>query len=323
MISAIGDMPRQQRGVSLVELLVAMVIGIVILLAASEVMVSNSRTRGEVERTGRQIENGVFALQLLEDDISNAGFWGESTVSATGGLPPLCPITGADLDSAMGYPLQAAVAGEVTCAASIKVGSESIALRRASTCALGTANCLGINEKFPYIQVPACVTQADMGIVQRDIGTAGLNGLRIDCAAGNLAPIYRYISRVYYITDNDELARMDLNINGAGDLAYISSGPLVEGVEALHFSYGIDSTRDGQVDAYTDTPTTAQQGDIASIRLWLVARNLAPTPGYDDKRTYSLGGVGHDVPEAFVGHKRQVYSTTITLRNVAGAREVQ
>jgi type IV pilus assembly protein PilW len=55
----------------------------------------------------------------------------------------------------------------------------------------------------------------------------------------------------------------------------------------------------------------------------LVARNLAPTPGYTDERTYSLGGVAHEVPEAFVGHKRQVYSTTITLRNVAGAREVQ
>lgn len=323
MISAFGYRPRQQRGLSLVELLVAMVIGIVILLAASEVMVSNSRTRGEVERTGRQIENGVFALQMLEDDISNAGFWGESTVAASGGLPPLCPLNGADLQSAMGYPLQAAVVGGTTCAASIKADSESIALRRASTCALGTANCQDVNQKLPYIQVPACVTQVNMGVVQRDIGTADLTGLRINCEAGDLAPIYRYISRVYYITDNDELARMDLNINSANDLAYVASGALVEGVEALHFSYGIDSTRDGRVDAYTDTPTDIEQRDIASVRLWLVARNLAPTPGYVDERTYSLGGVEHEVPEAFVGHKRQVYSTTITLRNVAGAREVQ
>lgn len=323
MISAIGYTPRQQRGLSLVELLVAMVIGIVILLAASEVMVSNSRTRDEVERTGRQIENGVFALQMLEDDISNAGFWGESTVAASGGLPPLCPLNEADLQSAMGYPLQAAVVGGATCAASIKADSESIALRRASTCALGTANCQGVNQNLPYIQVPACVTQVNMGVVQLDIGTAGHLGQRINCVAGNLAPIYRYISRVYYITDNDELARMDLNINGAGDLGYVASGALVEGVEALHFSYGIDSTRDGRVDAYTDTPTAADQPDIASVRLWLVARNLAPTPGYSDERTYSLGGVEHQVPQAFVGHKRQVYSTTITLRNVAGAREVQ
>lgn len=323
MISAIGYMPRQQRGVSLVELLVAMVIGIVILLAASEVMVSNSRTRGEIERTGRQIENGIFALQLLEDDISNAGFWGESTVAASGSLPPLCPTSEVDLQNAMGYPLQAAVVGGATCATSIKADSESIALRRASTCALGTANCQGFGVDLPYIQVPACVTGANMGEVTLSDGElnlsalqTSLNGQRIDCAT--LAPIYRYINRIYYVTSDDELARMDL---GAG--AYVTSGALVEGVEALHFSYGIDSDGDGRVDAYTDAPTAIEQRNIASVRLWLVARNLAPTPGYTDERTYGLGGVEHEVPEAFVGHKRQVYSTTITLRNVAGAREVQ
>ncbi|MNG36638.1 hypothetical protein D3C84_1237370 [compost metagenome] len=77
------------------------------------------------------------------------------------------------------------------------------------------------------------------------------------------------------------------------------------------------------MDAYTDTPTATEQRDIAAVRLWLVARNLDPSPGYSDDRTYSLGGVEHVVPEAFAGHKRQVYSSTITLRNVAGAREVQ
>lgn len=323
MISAIGYTPRHQRGLSLVELLVAMVIGVLILLAASEAMVSNSRTRGEVERTGRQIENGIFALQLLEDDISNAGFWGESTVSASGGLPPLCPTSQADLENAMGYPLQAAVVGAATCATSIKVDSESIALRRASTCALGTPGCQVFTANLSYVQVPACVTETDMGEVQFNLGEDSLNdleadlsGQRIDCAT--LAPIYRYINRIYFVTDNDELARMEL-----GNAGYTSSGALVEGVEALHFSYGIDSNGDGRVDAYTDTPTATEQRDIAAVRLWLVARNLDPSPGYSDDRTYSLGGVEHVVSEAFVGHKRQVYSTTITLRNVAGAREVQ
>jgi type IV pilus assembly protein PilW len=323
MISAFGYVPRQQRGLSLVELLVAMVIGIVILLAASEVMVSNNRTRGEIERTGRQIENGIFALQLLEDDISNAGFWGEANVAASGGLPPLCPTTSAELQSAMGYPLQAAVVGGATCAVSIKDDSESIALRRASTCALGTANCQAFGVNAPYIQVPACITGTDMGEVTFNDGEASigelqtsLNGQRIDCATR--APIYRYISRIYYVTSDDELARMDF---GAG--AYAASGALVEGIEALSFSYGIDSDVDGQVDSYTSTPTATESRNIASVRLWLVARNLTPTPGYSDERTYSLGDVEHEVPEAFVGHKRQVYSTTITLRNVAGAREVQ
>ena len=321
MLSALSHNPRRQSGLSLVELLVAMAIGIVILLAASEVMVNNSRTRGEVERTGRQIENGVFALQLLEDDISNAGFWGETTVGASGTLPPLCPTALADLGNAMGYAVQAAVVGGATCAADIKADSESIAIRRASTCALGTVNCQAVNAALPYVQVPACITGANMGEAQLATGTGSLTGQQIDCAT--LAPIYRYISRIYYVTDDDELARMELALNSLGVLAYVSSGPLVEGVEGLHFSYGIDGDGDGQVDLYTDTPTAAQQADIAAVRLWLVARNLTPTPGYIDERDYDLGGVEHEIPAGFEGHKRQVYSTTITLRNVAGAREVQ
>lgn len=309
---------RRQRGLSLVELLVAMVIGIVILLAASEVMLNNSRTRGEVERTGRQIENGVFALQVLEDDISNAGFWGETTVAASGTLPPLCPTAIADLDNAMGYPLQAAEVGGATCAGDIKAGSESIAIRRASTCARGTPGCPAIagDAAHHHVQVPACNTAANMGTAVLALGTATLTAQRIDCAT--LAPIYRYVSRLYYVTDDDELARMDLQ-NGN----YVASGALVEGVEAMHFSYGIDSDGDGQVDSYSDAPSNAEQADIATVRLWLVARNLTPTPGFNDDRTYDLGGVAYNVPAAFADHKRHVYSTTITLRNVAGAREVQ
>lgn len=320
MISAYVHPSRVQRGFSLVELLVAMVIGIVILLAASEVMVSNSRTRGEVERTGRQIENGVFALQLLEDDISNAGFWGEANVAAGATAPPLCPLSEADLGDAMGYPVRSAEADDLVADAEcedapVKADSRVIALRRASTCALGTLNCQLVNQALPYVQVPACVTGANMGEVQLATGTASLTGQQIDCATP--APIYRYISRIYYVTSDDELARMDMEAGG-----YVASGALVEGVEALHFSYGIDDNGDGRVDAYINNPA-ANEGDIAAVRLWLVARNLAATPGYIDDRTYSLGGVEHEVPEAFADHKRQVYSTTITLRNVAGAREVQ
>lgn len=316
MLSASTHDPRRQLGLSLVELMVAMAIGIVVLLAASELMLNNSRTRGEVERTGRQIENGLFALQLLEDDISNAGFWGEATVGASGTFPPLCPTALADLENAMGYAIQAAEVGGATCAASMKADSESIAVRRASTCAVGTLNCQAVNSALPYVQVPACATGASMGEVRLAAGTTSLTGQRLDCLT--LAPVYRYISRLYFITADDELARMELGAAG-----YAASGALVEGIEALHFSYGIDANGDGWVDTYTDTPTNAEQADIAAVRLWLVARNLTPTPNYNDDRTYNLGGFEHEVPAGFEAHKRQVYSTTITLRNVAGAREVQ
>jgi type IV pilus assembly protein PilW len=306
----------RQRGASLIELMVAMVIGLVILLAVSEVFVNNNRIRGEVERTGRQIENGVFALQMLEDELSNAGFWGETTVAGGGTVPPVCPAF-ADLDDAMGYPVQP---GDGTCEAGIKANTDSLAIRRASTCALDTPNCDAVNDALPYVQVQAC--GSSVGDIQLALGDAGLEYRTRDsnadgsCTDEFFAPIYRYLSRLYYVTNNDELARMNLEAAG-----YVSSGPLVDGIEQLHFSYGIDGDGDGMVDSYVDDPA-AELENVIAVRIWLVARNLQPTQGYNDDRTYQLGDFAY-IPAANLDHKRQVYSTVVTLRNVAGPREVQ
>lgn len=315
----------RQCGASLIELMVAMVIGLVILLAVSEIFINNNRIRGEVEHTGRQIENGVFALQLLEDDLSNAGFWGEANVAAGGTVPPVCPTTLADLAAGMGYPVQP---GNGACAGAIgniKAGSESLAVRRANTCAhniLWPIGCRAIiDDDLHYVQVNSDPEVGDFGVVKLATGDDGLDGKTL---GGAPAPIYRYLSRLYYVTGNDELARMEL-----GTAGYVYSGPLVDGIEALHFNFGIDGDGDGMVDSYIDAPDPADPdyatdlGNVIAVRLWLVARNLEPTQGYNDARTYQLGDLTYVPPATLVNHKRQVYSTVITLRNVAGAREVQ
>jgi type IV pilus assembly protein PilW len=99
--------------------------------------------------------------------------------------------------------------------------------------------------------------------------------------------------------------------------------PLVEGVETLRFEYGIDTDGDGQVDLDTATPTGTQWANVVMVRVSLVVRNLASSPGYSDTRTYTVGGESYTVPTAFQGHKRQVYTRTVSIRNTAGRREVQ
>ena len=64
-------------GFTLIELMIAMVIGIVILLALSGVFLNTSRTNTELAKTNSVIENGRFTLQLLQDDLVHAGFWGD------------------------------------------------------------------------------------------------------------------------------------------------------------------------------------------------------------------------------------------------------
>ncbi len=306
---------RPQRGFSLIEVMVAMVIGIVILLGLSQVFISNSRTSLEIDRVGRQIENGTYALQLLEDELTNAGFWGEAGAQSVGALSELCPVTVAELTSAMGYPVQGEGAGDCV---DPKDGSDFIAVRRASTCAAGVGGCAALSAADINLQVAACAAPAAVevpGEVEVAQGSADLTATQRDCVT--TAPIYRFLSRAYYVDDNDVLTREELTGG-----AYVAT-PLVDGVEMLRFEYGLDTSapRDGQVDSFTAAPVGTEWSDVVVVKLSLVARNQDPTLGYDDARTYMVGGRAYTVPDDLKGFKRQVYSTSVHLRNVSGRRE--
>lgn len=304
---------RPQRGFSLIEVMVAMVIGIVILLGLSQVFISNSRTSLEIDRIGRQIENGTYALQLLEDELTNAGFWGEAGAQSVGVLPELCPDTVAELTLAMGYPVQGEGAGGCV---DPKDESDFIAVRRASTCAAGVGGCAALSVADIALQVAACADAAAAevpGEVEVAQGSAALTATRRDCV--NTAPIYRFLSRAYFVDDNDVLTREELTGG-----AYVAT-PLVDGIEMLRFEYGLDTDGDGQVDSFIVAPVGADWSNVVVVKVSLVARNQDPTLGYEDTRTYTVGGRAYTVPDDLKGFKRQVYSTSVHLRNVSGRRE--
>jgi prepilin-type N-terminal cleavage/methylation domain-containing protein len=71
--------PRRRirySGFTLIELMISVVIGLLILLALITLLVNVSRNNSEMSKTNQIIENGRFALQLLQADISHAGYWG-------------------------------------------------------------------------------------------------------------------------------------------------------------------------------------------------------------------------------------------------------
>lgn len=67
------------RGFSLVELMVAIVIGLILLAGVSSVMVSTKRTYNTQDSLGRLQENARIAMVILERAIRNAGYIGCNT----------------------------------------------------------------------------------------------------------------------------------------------------------------------------------------------------------------------------------------------------
>lgn len=70
-----GRPDRTQAGFTLVELMISMVLGMFIILALVTLLVNVNRNNSEMTKTNRVIENGRFAIQLLQIDVGHAGFW--------------------------------------------------------------------------------------------------------------------------------------------------------------------------------------------------------------------------------------------------------
>ncbi len=65
-----------QQGVTLVEIMVAMVVGLILLAGIIQVFISNKQTYRVQEALARIQENGRFAMEFLSRDIRMAGFTG-------------------------------------------------------------------------------------------------------------------------------------------------------------------------------------------------------------------------------------------------------
>jgi type IV pilus assembly protein PilW len=66
---------KQQRGLTLVELMVALGISLVLILAASTLYLSTRATQKAVDERGQVFETGHMVMRILGRDLSRAGFY--------------------------------------------------------------------------------------------------------------------------------------------------------------------------------------------------------------------------------------------------------
>ena len=134
-----------------------------------------------------------------------------------------------------------------------------------------------------------------------------------------VAPIYRYISRIYYVNQRDQLIRLSLEkLDGVG-MGY-QQEILVEGVEDLQFQWLIDDSGNGVSDRSTRTLAHADAGNAIGAKIWLMVRNLQPKPGYTDDTSYTMAGQAWSVPAGMASYPRTLQSRTVSLPNRVGRR---
>jgi len=124
------------------------------------------------------------------------------------------------------------------------------------------------------------------------------------------------ISHAYYIGPSGStcrgsvvpsLFRESLNDNGIPAAEEIATG-----VERFEVQYGVDNDGDKSVDDYVDADSVTDWGEVIAIRYWLLTRAECPETGYTNETTYNMPGVAGAFND---GYRRQLYSTTVMLRN--------
>lgn len=233
------NMPgNAQSGFSIVELMVASVISLLVILALSVLFMNVNRTNTELAKTSSQIENGRFALQILQEDIAHAGFWGEyvpefdnlTSKASPQGSPLLMPTTPRavpdpcapyagwseqDVHNLLGIPVQVyrttqpAGAGCVTdFSANRKAGTDLLVVRHADTCLAGSGgNCEDVAGGL-YFQASRTYNNFCLAPLMPETKPFVLSNLDADfndmkdkdCAT-NIVRKRKYISNIYYIRD--------------------------------------------------------------------------------------------------------------------------
>lgn len=343
----------RQTGLSLIELMISMVIGLVILAGVTTIFVANNKTRLELEKTSRQIENGRYAMQLITEDLQMAGYLGSYVPSTTAptltALPDPCSTDMATIDGARLLHVQGydEGAGAPTCLSDVKSGTDILVVRRASTCVAGSTNCDAFAVNAPHLQVSGCSTDTKTYMIGGGASAAaaatstngvanaaaGLTLKRVGC--GSTADILRYRTHIYFIADNNigsdgvpTLKRAEL-----GDT--MSIVPLVEGIDNMQFEYGVDTNADAAPNAYTANPTTYNScagndcvrnwWNVMAVKVNVLARNTEPTTRYVDAKAYTLGLDAAGDPNTFGpysdAYKRHAYTGVVRLANPAGRRQ--
>lgn len=322
---------NRQTGLSLVELMISLTIGLVLLTGLTTLIVQQSHTRNELEKSSRQIENGRYAMQILRGDIQHAGFYGQyfTLPAPPAALPNPClttPLTGSpSLFEAMslhiqGYDAPAVVAAPLsTCLnnANHVAGTDILVIRRVDTSNI--IACAGLTTitnastgagGLVYLQASTASQVLATGTLA-DTTKFPLTYSTTACPASTPVELRTYLVYIYFVSpcstmangttctatdDNGQpiptLKRLELSATGAATTFTLIT-PLVEGIENLQLDYGIDNDSDGYPDSYTTAPaTTAAWSNVMAIRVNLLARNTECTVGYTDNKTYNLGLAG-------------------------------
>ena len=244
--------PNNQTGLTLIELMLAMLISMFLMIGTITVFVQSRMNFRVSDSVARLQENVRFAMDVMEPDVRLAKFWGRSAepgliAAVPGGVNVICDTDGGDytawalnfgqelwvVDETSGYN-HAALGIPCPAATGAQPDSDALVLRHAS------------GQQMPptagLIQVQTDLSRADV-----------FNNGAVPGGYGPFSQTHDVVVNIYYVDAGSDMdptlpsLRLKTLVNGV-----LQDQELIAGVENLQVQLGVDTDVDGDVDRYVD-----------------------------------------------------------------------
>ena len=314
-----------QRGVSLIELMVAMTIGAVLIFGATQVYVNSRNAYGVNEGVARLQETARYAMAVIEPDVRMSNFWGllkgagvvANQAAQTAAAAAVAPGAAANIcGTNFAVDLNTNLQGDnntYTLSASRQPGCNSLTDLDTgaawATTPVATADTLTVRRASVFTNnaptagvLEVCTTRI-AGRLQSDL-TA--------CTATPAGQLSNLIVDTYYIDRNSAqqagLPALRRKTLSAGGVLQFVDQEIIAGVEDMQVQFGIDPFGNtGVATRYVNPDGVPANAQIVAVRIWLLVRDDTAEVGFTDNRIYEYGD------------RLQATGVTGDLNNVAGA----
>jgi type IV pilus assembly protein PilW len=332
---------RKQRGFTLVELMIALVLGLLLMSGVAQVFSSSNRTYRVHEGLSRIQENGRFAMEFLKRDIRMADFWGcaNRISKLTNNLDPLNGgtswqynfgnggLVGTDgggnspdsiiLRGAFGAGLVVQPPYGPQASAGIKVPPNTLLSQ-------GSIAVVSDCEAADVVQITNIITGTNPTL-EHNTGAAvtpgNYNATNPGCPGGGnahcLSKVYEGDAQIFLVRS----IAYSIGTGASGQPALFRNDgatnlELVDGVANLQILYGEDNDAPGAAgfgtaDYFVPAGSVTDMENVVSVKISLLLQS------YEDNLTVSPVTVAYNGGNITAPDERlyQVFNSTITIRN--------
>ena len=336
---------RKSQGLSLIELMIALLISLFISAAVLQIFISSKNTFRMQEAMARLQENGRFAVSYMANDFRMAGFMGCGNVDRI----PVNIIAEADNGgtAVSAFDSDTVIVGENDVAASnswgAATGTDAIIIRKAANGSMRlagnmgtvnaniqvTSNTLGV-EAGDILFISDCIN-ADIfraTNVSSGSGTVTVAHSEAMNASNNLSKTYGtdaevliFESVAYYVKDTgratssgDAIRALYVQRAAGKTAETVTAYELIEGVQDMQLEYGVDAGNDSLADSYVSASSSIDWAKVVSVRFSLLMQGVeGKVIGNSGSMVQNISYNGSAV--AADGRLRQKFGTVVAVRN--------